>query len=41
MMVTCDACGALRPVTDMTPIPPNPLCVEWMCKPGAITGPTR
>jgi hypothetical protein len=30
----CDVCGTWRPSDQLVAIPPNPLCVEWMCKPG-------
>jgi len=31
-VMTCDACGALRPPEQSIELPSNPLCVSWMCK---------
>jgi hypothetical protein len=30
----CDVCGTWRPSDQLVAIPPNPLCVEWMCAEG-------
>ena len=30
----CSDCGTRRPTDQMIWYPPNPLCIEWVCKPG-------
>jgi hypothetical protein len=30
----CSDCGTARPPDQLIAYPPNPLCIEWVCKPG-------
>ena len=34
----CDACDRWRPRGELDAVPPNPLCVKFMCRPGLPCG---